>query len=181
MKSLIDLLKKGPLAELFAPKADTSHWYAVQQIMQLEFGEILVDSSRPGESIAFFRNAVLLGDGDSLEGVTPILGGAKLDMLEVVGRGKNSREAIISLFQTLGNHGEKHGLSQAIEDPHQETESGKFFNRTAFVEGRFIKIGQYFSSSLLPQRTAEIARAIENLRSEKHDQQSTNVFELRRK
>jgi hypothetical protein len=181
MKSLLDLLKKGPLAELFAPKADTSHWYAVQQIMQLEFGEILVDSSKPGESIAFFRNAVLLGDGNSLESVTPVLGGAKLDMLEAVGRGQSSREAIISLFQTLGKYGEKYGLSQAIEDPHQETESGKFFNRTAFVEGRFIKTGQYFSSSLLPQRSAEIARAIENLRSEKHDQPSTNVFELRRK
>ena len=63
MKSLIDLLKKGPLAELFAPKADTSHWYAVQQIMQLEFGEILVDSSRPGESIAFLEMRSCLAMG----------------------------------------------------------------------------------------------------------------------
>ena len=123
------------LASLFCASANVNHWQALRQMMEKDLSPVILHAPiEGGDVLAYFKNRVLIWDGNSYE----IKGGVKIirDVKEPVGTGKTASRAVISLFDQLTDLDFKTGIMRV--DP-TYSENGSYFKYThlSFKDGLF--------------------------------------------
>lgn len=146
------------LRSLFEKKADTRHWMALRQFMEQHYGRVHTVYTDKNEITAFFEKGVFLDQSPN--------GKPDSAMHEAIATGRDSKEAIIALFDLISQEKEPQRLITFHGDhtkPSQDNAKDNQYEKSFFKDGQVFYLEHYPAPLAKPERLPFIQAELNRL------------------